>query len=234
MRVLVAEDDRSIAAALCASLRESGHAVDHISDGALADAAVRENVYDLIVLDLGLPSLDGSEVLARMRHLGNRIPVLAVTAREGLQERIRVLDLGADDYLVKPFALGEMQARVRALLRRVASQGTPDLRVGRLRLDFPGRRAHVEDRELDLTARDFGLLEAMVLRSPRVISRAQLIDALCSWDEELTDNGLDIAIHRLRKKLHESGTTIRTMRGIGYLFEEIDSGRSANEDSRSA
>ncbi|MEO6076132.1 MAG: response regulator transcription factor [Dokdonella sp.] len=234
MRVLVAEDDRSIAAALCASLRESGHAVDHASDGALADCAVRENVYDLVVLDLGLPSLDGSEVLARMRRNGNLIPVLAVTAREGLQERIRVLDLGADDYLVKPFALSELQARVRALLRRVASQGAPDLRIGRLRLDFPGRRAHVDGRELDLTARDFSLLEAMVLRSPRVISRAQLIDALCSWDEELTDNGLDIAIHRLRKKLLESGTGIRTIRGIGYLFQEVDASRSDDEESRAA
>lgn len=221
MRVLVAEDDRSIAAALCASLRESGHAVDHIGDGAMADSAVRENVYDLVVLDLGLPGMDGSEVLARMRRSGNCIPVLAVTARDGLQERIRILDLGADDYLVKPFALSEMQARVRALLRRVASQGAPELCFGRLRLDLPGRRAHVGERELDLTARDFGLLEAMVLRSPRVISRVQLIEALCSWDEELTDNGLDIAVHRLRKKLHDSNTAIRTMRGIGYLFEEV-------------
>lgn len=233
MRVLVAEDDRSIAAALCASLRESGHVVDHVSDGALADAAVRKNVYDLVVLDLGLPSMDGSDVLLRMRRQGNRIPVLAVTARAGLQERIRVLDLGADDYLVKPFALGELQARVRALLRRVASQGTPDLHIGRLRLDFPGRRARIDDRELDLTARDFGLLEAMVLRSPRVISRTQLIDALCGWDEELTDNGLDIAIHRLRKKLQGSGTNIRTMRGIGYLFEELAPDHSTHDQSGS-
>ena len=220
MRVLVVEDDRSIAAALCASLRENGHAVDHLSDGAMADAATRENVYDLVVLDLGLPHMDGSEVLARMRSGGSHVPVLAVTARDGLQERIRVLDLGADDYLVKPFALSELEARVRALLRRAASQGAPELHVGRLRLDLPGRRAHVGDDELELTARDFGLLEALVLRSPRVISRAQLVEALCSWDEELTDNGLDIAIHRLRKKLQCSGTSVRTMRGIGYLFEE--------------
>lgn len=219
MRVLVVEDDRSIAAAVCASLREHGHAVDQIGDGVLADAAARDGVYDLIVLDLGLPGMDGSEVLARMRGGGNRAPVLAVTAREGLQERIRVLDLGADDYLVKPFALAEMEARVRALLRRVASQGAPELRVGRLRLDLPGRRAHVDETELELTARDFGLLEALVLRSPRVISRTQLIEALCSWDEELTDNGLDIAIHRLRRKLQGSGTGVRTLRGIGYLFE---------------
>lgn len=225
MRVLVAEDDRAIAAALCASLRESGHAVDHIGDGAQAHLAVSENIYDLVVLDLGLPGMDGSEVLRRMRRDGSHIPVLAVTARDGLQERIRVLDLGADDYLVKPFALAEMQARVRALLRRVASHGAPELCIGRLRLDLPGRRAHIDERELDLTARDFGLLEAMVMRSPRVIGRAQLIETLCSWDEELTDNGLDIAVHRLRKKLQDSNTAIRTMRGIGYLFEEIDPSR---------
>ena len=170
--------------------------------------------------------MDGSEVLLRMRRNGNGIPVLAVTARDGLQERIRILDLGADDYLVKPFALSELQARVRALLRRVASQGAPELCFGRLRLDLPGRRAHVDDRTLDLTARDFGLLEAMVLRSPRVISRAQLVEALCSWDEELTDNGLDIAVHRLRKKLHDSNTAIRTLRGIGYLFEEVSATRA--------
>ena len=220
MRILVVEDDRSIAAALCASLREHGHAVDHLSDGAMADSAARDSAYDLIVLDLGLPHMDGSEVLARMRRDGNRVPVLAVTARDGLQERIRVLDLGADDYLVKPFALSELEARVRALLRRAASQGAPELHIGRLRLDLPGRRAHVGDDELELTARDFGLLEALVLHSPRVISRTQLVEALCSWDEELTDNGLDIAIHRLRKKLLDSGTSVRTIRGIGYLFEE--------------
>jgi two-component system, OmpR family, response regulator len=221
MRVLVIEDDQSIAAALCATLRESGHAVDHVADGSVADAALRDEVYDLVVLDLGLPGMDGSQVLARLRSHGNKVPVLIVTARDGLQERIRVLDLGADDYLVKPFALSELEARVRALLRRVASQGAPELHIGRMRLDLPGRRAHVGEREVDLTARDFGLLEALVLRSPRVISRTQLIEALCSWDEELTDNGLDIAIHRLRRKLEGSGTNVRTIRGIGYLFEEV-------------
>jgi two-component system OmpR family response regulator len=220
MRVLVAEDDRPIAAALCASLRETGHTVDHVAGGAQADAALRDHAYDLVVLDLGLPTVDGSEVLARLRQRGDRMPVLVVTAREGLHERVRVLDLGADDYLVKPFALAELEARVRALLRRVASQGTPELRIGRLRLDLPGRRAHIDATELELTSREFGLLEALVLRGPRVISRAQLVEALCNWDQELTDNGLDIAIHRLRKKLQGSGTTVRTIRGIGYLFEE--------------
>jgi len=222
MRLLLAEADLSIAAGLCASLRHGGHAVDHAAQGNLADAALRDHDYDLLVLDLGLPTLDGSEVLRRLRHRGTGMPVLVVTARDGLAERIRVLDLGADDYLVKPFALAEFEARVRALLRRASSQGKPELQLGRLRLDLPGHRAWIGQAPLELTAREFGLLEALALRVDRVTSRTQLIAALCDWDQELTDNGLDIAIHRLRRKLHGSGTGVRTIRGLGYLLEETD------------
>jgi two-component system OmpR family response regulator len=174
----------------------------------------------LLVLDLGLPALDGSEVLQRLRSRGSGLPVLVVTARDGLGERIRVLDLGADDYLVKPFALAEFEARVRALLRRAGTQGKPELLLGRLRLDLPGHRAWIDQAPLELTAREFGLLEALALRPERVTSRVQLIEALCDWDQELTDNGLDIAIHRLRRKLQGSGTGVRTIRGLGYLLEE--------------
>ncbi len=220
MRILLAEDDPSIAEGICASLRHVGHAVDHAASGQLADVALRDQVYDLLVLDLGLPLIDGSEVLRRLRGRGTGMPVLVVTARDGLPERIRVLDLGADDYLVKPFALAEFEARVRALLRRTSSQGKPELQLGRLRLDLPGHRAWVGDLPLELTAREFGLLEALALRADRVTSRAQLIEALCDWDQELTDNGLDIAIHRLRRKLRDSGTGVRTIRGLGYLLEE--------------
>jgi len=220
MRILIAEDDPSIAAGVSATLRQSGHAVDHAATGLLADAALRNTPYDLVILDLGLPGVDGSEVLQRVRRRGDRLPVLVITAREGLRERVRVLDLGADDYLVKPFALAELEARVRALLRRYTAQGALELTLGRLRLDLPGHRAWVDDTPLELTAREFGLLEALATRPERVTSRAQLIEALCSWDEELTDNGLDIAIHRLRRKLADSGTQIRTIRGLGYLLEE--------------
>ncbi|MEO7050918.1 MAG: response regulator transcription factor [Rhodanobacter sp.] len=220
MRILLAEDDSSIAEAICASLRHDGHAVDHVAAGNLADAALRDHDYDLLVLDLGLPALDGSEVLQRLRSRGSGVPVLVVTARDGLPERIRVLDLGADDYLVKPFALAEFEARVRALLRRAGNQGKPELLLGRLRLDLPGHRAWIDQVPLELTAREFGLLEALALRPERVTSRAQLIEALCDWDQELTDNGLDIAIHRLRRKLEGSGTGVRTIRGLGYLLEE--------------
>lgn len=220
MRILIAEDDTPIADAIGASLRHANHAIDRVADGAQADAALRDGSYDLLILDLGLPALDGSEVLQRLRRRGAGLPVLVITAREGLNERVRVLDLGADDYLVKPFALAEFEARVRALLRRSSSQGTPDLRIGRLRLDLPGHRAWIADEALELTAREFGLVEALALRPQRITNRAQLIEALCSWDQELTDNGLDIAIHRLRRKLYGSGAGIRTVRGLGYLLEE--------------
>jgi len=222
MRILLAEDDPSIAEGICSSLRQGGHAVDHVASGSLADTALRDHEYDLLVLDLGLPQLDGTEVLKRLRSRGAGMPVLVVTARDGLPERIRVLDLGADDYLVKPFALSEFEARVRALLRRASSRGVPELQLGRLRLDLPGHRAWIDDTALELTAREFGLLEALALRPDRVTSRAQLIEALCDWDQELTDNGLDIAIHRLRRKLHGSGTGVRTIRGLGYLLEEAE------------
>jgi two-component system OmpR family response regulator len=228
MRILLAEDDPAIAEGICASLRHSGHAVDHVAGGNLADAALRDDAYDLLVLDLGLPAIDGSDVLRRLRSRGTGMPVLVVTARDGLNERIRVLDLGADDYLVKPFALAEFEARVRALLRRASSQGKPELQLGRLRLDLPGHRAWIDQDALELTAREFGLLEALVLRADRITSRAQLVEALCDWDQELTDNGLDIAIHRLRRKLRGSGTGVRTIRGLGYLLEEVSGDGSAS------
>ncbi len=218
MRILITEDDSAISAAIAASL--GSHAVDRVADGAQADSALCNATYDLLILDLGLPALDGVQVLQRLRQRGSGLPVLVITAREGLSERVRVLDLGADDYLVKPFALAEFEARVRALLRRSANQGAPELRIGQLRLDLPGRRAWVGESALDLTAREFGLLEALAVRANRITNRGQLIEALCNWDQELTDNGLDIAVHRLRRKLHASGATVRTVRGLGYLLEE--------------
>ncbi len=225
MRVLVAEDDHAIAAGLCADLRDGGHNVDHVDNGRKAEHALADYEYDLLVLDLGLPAVDGSEVLQHLRQRGEQMSVLVVTARDSVEERVRVLDLGADDYLVKPFARSEFSARTRALLRRRASSGTPDMSLGRLRLDLPGRRAWVGEDALELTAREFSLLEALVLRLGKLTSRAQLVEALCNWDQELTDNGLDIAMHRLRRKLRDSGTQIRTVRGLGYMLEEIEAGR---------
>ncbi|GHH53679.1 MULTISPECIES: response regulator [Gammaproteobacteria] len=225
MRVLIAEDEPSIADAVVTALRQQGHAVDHVDDGGHADAALRSTDYQLLVLDLGLlGEMDGVRVLERLRRRGNHTPVLVITAREGLDERVQVLDLGADDYLVKPFALKEFEARVRSVLRRAISQGAPELRLGRLRLDLTGHRAWVGEDALELTAREFGLLDALAVRAGRVTSRAQLVETLCGWDEEISDNGLDIAMHRLRRKLHGSGVGIRTIRGLGYLLQECQDG----------
>lgn len=220
MRVLVVEDDAAIADAVCDALKRAGHTVDHLANGRQALVALREHAFALVVLDLGLPGADGGEVLRKLRNEGDPVPVLIITAREELDQRVRALDLGADDYLVKPFALAEFEARVRALLRRRASQGVPNLRIGNLVVDLAGRRAVLEGIPLELTAREFGLLEALLLRRERVTSREQLIETLCKWDESLSDNGLDIAVYRLRRKLAGSGVQLRTVRGLGYLIEE--------------
>jgi two-component system OmpR family response regulator len=220
MRILVAEDDASIAAAIGPALQRAGHAVDAVADGQLADRALQTDAFDLLVLDLGLPGLDGTQVLRQLRERGAGIPVLVITARDALNDRVRVLDLGADDYLVKPFALSEFGARVRALVRRAASKGAAEQHIGRLVLDLAGQRASDQGRYLDLTRREFGLLAALAKRQDKVTSRAQLVEAVCGWDDELTDNGLDIAVHRVRRKLQGCGVAIRTIRGLGYLLEE--------------
>jgi two-component system OmpR family response regulator len=222
MRMLVVEDDAAIADAVCGSLERAGHAVDHLANGKAAITALQEHAFAMVVLDLGLPGEDGSEVLRRWRAAHDGIPVLVITAREELDLRIRTLDLGADDYLVKPFSLAEFDARVRALLRRQSNSGVPILQLGRLSIDLAGRRVRLDDSALDLTAREFALLEVLASRHNRVTSREHVIEALCTWNDALTDNGLDIAIHRLRRKLEGSGVNLRTVRGLGYLLEADD------------
>ena len=200
----------------------SGHAVDHLANGKAAISALQEHAFALVVLDLGLPGEDGTEVLRRLRAAHDGIPVLVITAREELDLRIRTLDLGADDYLVKPFSLAEFDARVRALLRRQSNSGVPILQLGKLSIDLAGRRVLMGGHALDLTAREFALLEVLASRHNRVTSREHVIEALCTWNDALTDNGLDIAIHRLRRKLEGSGVNLRTVRGLGYLLEADD------------
>ncbi|HEY3519420.1 MAG TPA: response regulator transcription factor [Rhodanobacteraceae bacterium] len=222
MRILVVEDDAAIADAVCDALKRGGHSIDHLADGRQALTALREHAFALVVLDLGLPGAEGGEILHKLRSDADPVPVLIITAREELDQRVRALDLGADDYLVKPFALAEFEARVRALLRRRASQGVPLLHIGDLSVDLAGRRALLGGVPLELTAREFGLLEALLPRRGRVTSREQLTETLCKWDETLSDNGLDIAVYRLRRKLAGSDVQLRTVRGLGYLLEESD------------
>jgi two-component system, OmpR family, response regulator len=220
MRILIAEDDKPIAIALRDSLVECGYAVDCVDDGASAEHALLVERYDLLVLDLGLPRTEGGEVLKHIRHQGCEVPVLVVTARDGISERVRTLDDGADDYLVKPFVLSEFLARSRALLRRRASGGLAELSVGQLRLRLGARRVWMGAEPLELTAREYALLEALFVRQKQVVSRNHLMEAVTDWESDLSDNGLDIAVHRLRRKLLGSGARLRTIRGLGYLLEE--------------
>lgn len=224
MRMLVVEDDAAIAEAVRDSLAGAGHVVDWLDDGAAASAALQEHAFALVVLDLGLPGDSGLEVLQKLRDAHDGTPVLVVTAREEVDLRVRTLDLGADDYLVKPFSLAEFDARIRALLRRRANQGVPMLQLGRLAIDLPGRRVLLDEQPLELTAREFAVLEVLASRANRVTPRDHLIEALCTWNDQLSDNGLDIAMHRLRRKLSGSGANVRTVRGLGYLLEADDDG----------
>jgi two-component system, OmpR family, response regulator len=220
MRILIVEDDPVLADGLTRSLRATDYAVDCLSDGNEADHVLAAQHYDLVILDLGLPKLDGFEVLRRLRRRSSRVPVLVLTARDALDDRVKGLDLGADDYLTKPFDLPELEARVRSLIRRGQSGGGSLLAHGSLALDTAGRRATLGGEPLDLSARELGVLEVLMLRSGRVVNKEQLADRLYGWDEEVGANAIEVYVHRLRKKLEPAGVTIRTIRGLGYLLEK--------------
>ena len=221
MRILIAEDDPVLADGLTRSLHQADYAVDCVRTGDQADHVLIAQNYDLVILDLGLPRLDGFEVLRRLRHRGSKVPVLVLTARDALDDRVRGLDLGADDYLTKPFDLPELEARVRALIRRGQSGGASILVHGTLRLDTAGRRATLNGAPLDLSARELGVLEVLMHRSGRVVNKEQLAEQLYGWDEEVGANAIEVYVHRLRRKLEPAGVVIRTIRGLGYLLEKI-------------
>jgi len=219
MRILIVEDDPVLADGLTRTLRASDYAVDCAGDGAEADHVLAAQHYDLVILDLGLPRLDGFEVLRRLRRRGSRVPVLVLTAHDALEERVKGLDLGADDYLTKPFDLPELEARVRALIRRGQSGGASLLTHGELALDTAGRRATLNGEPLELSARELGVLEVLMLRSGRVVNKEQIGEQLYGWDEEVGANAIEVYVHRLRRKLEPAGVVIRTIRGLGYLLE---------------
>jgi two-component system OmpR family response regulator len=222
MRILIVEDDPVLADGLTRSLRHAEYAVDCATDGGKADHILAAQSYDLVILDLGLPQLDGFEVLRRLRRRGAKVPVLMLTARDALQDRVRGLDLGADDYLTKPFDLPELEARVRALIRRGQSGGTSLLVHGPLSLDTAGRRATLGGEPLDLSAREFGVLEVLMMRTGRVVGKEQLAEQLYGWEEEVGANAIEVYVHRLRRKLEPAGVSIRTIRGLGYLLEKAE------------
>jgi two-component system, OmpR family, response regulator len=222
MHILVVEDDSVLADALTHSLRKVGYAVDCLGAGDQADHALATGEYDLVVLDLELPVLDGFGVLARLRKRKASVPVLILTARDSLNDRIRGLDLGGDDYLTKPFEMGELEARVRALIRR--SQGTAEntIAIGRLVIDIKGRRALVDGAPIEVSARELAVLEILASRADRVVNKDTLMRSLYEWDANVAPNAIEIYVHRLRKKLQGSDVSIRTIRGLGYLLETGD------------
>jgi two-component system OmpR family response regulator len=218
MRILLVEDDTILADALSRALVQAAHAVDVVATGEAADHALSLGVYGLAILDIGLPGLSGLDVLRRLRARRSTMPVLLLTAFDALEDRVRGLDLGADDYLSKPFDLPELEARVRALLRR-GTQATPWLEHGRLRFDTVGRRVFHDKRPLDLSPRELAVLELLLLREGRVVSKEQMVNHVYGWGDDVGDNAIEVHVYRLRKKLEPLGCEIRTVRGMGYLMD---------------
>lgn len=220
MRILLAEDDTVLANGLSRALRDVGYVVDVVGDGKAADDILNEQECDMVILDLGLPKMLGLEVLRRARARGNQTPILILTAGDSVEQRVQGLDLGADDFMAKPFSLSELQARVRALTRRQAGFGQSLLQLGALSFDQSSRSAHVNGSLLDLSAREVSVLEVLFSRAGRLVSKEQILTQLCEWNEEVSMNAIEVYVHRLRKKLEPSGVVISTIRGLGYCLEK--------------
>jgi two-component system response regulator QseB len=216
MRVLVVEDDDMIAQGLQTALRQAGFAVDLMRDGASAAAALQTSSFDVVLLDLGLPHRDGIDVLRGLRKRGDATPVIILTARDEIQQRIAGLDAGADDYIVKPFDLDEVMARMRSVLRRASGRGDSSIQHGELRLDPVLHTVERSGSAVSLSAHEFAVLEALLQRPGAVLSRSQLEDRLYGWDEPIGSNAVEVYIHGLRRKL--GSDLIRTLRGVGYFI----------------
>lgn len=220
MRILLVEDDEALGSAMQRALRGRDHAVDRVSDGRTAQSLLRTEAFDLIVLDLGLPGLDGLTLLRQLRQRGADTPVLVVTARGEVEQRVTGLDTGADDYLVKPFELSELKARVRALLRRGQGKAAPLLVHGPVSFDTVARRVSLNGAPLELPRRELCLLEVLLGRVGQVVSKEQIAEKLFDFDDDAGLNAIEIYVHRLRKRLGPAGVNIRTVRGLGYLLEQ--------------
>jgi DNA-binding response OmpR family regulator len=218
MHVLLVEDDAVLADGLTRTLREQGMQVELAVDGLQADLQLQRNPPRVAVLDIGLPGIDGFEVVRRLRARGDTTPVLLLTARDAIEDRVRGLELGADDYLVKPFATPELVARIRALARRNAPK-TDILTLGNLVFDSGARRARIGAHALELSAREWAVLEYLLQQAGRVVSKQQIVDTIAPWGDDLTLNAVEVYVSRLRLKLDGAGLALRTVRGFGYLLE---------------
>ncbi|HVL36110.1 MAG TPA: response regulator [Burkholderiales bacterium] len=219
MRLLIVEDDAMLADGLVRSLRRGGHTVDSVDTAERGWLAMQNEAFDLMILDLGLPGSDGFDLLRRLRRADNYVPVIVVTAREAVADRVRGLDLGADDYLVKPFAVEELEARVRALIRRRSVGTPPELRCGDLVLDLSTREARVGGVPVELTVREWTILELLATQPGVALAKSRIVQSLSRWDDPLSQNAVEVHVSRLRAKIEGCGARIRTVRGFGYLLE---------------
>lgn len=220
LRILLVEDNKALAEGLVAILRSSGYAVDVVSDGASADAATAAENFDLVILDLTLPEMDGLDVLRAMRSRQNRAAVLILTARGTQEEKVRGLDLGADDYMIKPFDVSEFEARVRVLLRRQAGLRTSLVTYGNIAFDLTSRTFSASGSPIDIPARELGLLEILFMRAGKVVAKEAIIQSLTAFDDDLSANAIEQYVSRLRKRLAPYDLTVRTARGIGYYLDK--------------
>jgi two-component system OmpR family response regulator len=220
MHVLLVEDDAVLADGLARILQSHGMVVEVCGNGSRADQILQGAEVAVLVLDIGLPGIDGFEVVRRLRARASAVPVLLLTARDAIEDRVRGLELGADDYLVKPFATAELVARIKALARRNAPKPAL-LTMGRLSLDTFTRRATVDQRPIELSVREWAVLEYLLQQSGRVLSKQQIIDAILPWGEDVTPNAVEVYISRVRLKIADAGVTIRTIRGFGYMLEHL-------------
>jgi len=220
VRILLVEDDVMLAETVAKALTQSAHTVDCARSGNEADSALVGADYDLVLLDVGLPGIDGFEVLRRLRARRSKVPVMMLTANDGPQDLVKGLDLGADDYLTKPFRLSELEARVRALIRRANAGVTSEIAHGRLRLDTAGRRLYLDGQPMELSQRELAVIELLLMREGKVVTKQQIVDHLYGWEDISSSNAVEVFIHRLRKKLESSGVAITTVRGMGYLVEK--------------
>jgi len=221
MRILVVEDNKTLAGGLAAVLRVAGYAVDVVHDGVSAEAVLAAESFDLVVLDLSLPQMDGLDVLRGMRARKNASAVLILTARGALDERVRGLDLGADDYMTKPFEVSELEARVRVLLRRQAGLHDASISFGNIKLDTLSRTLSAFGQPLELPARELSVLETLLLRAGKVVAKQSIIESLAAFDEDLSENAVEQYISRLRRRLAPYALTVRVARGLGYYLDRI-------------
>jgi two-component system, OmpR family, response regulator len=219
LRILLVEDDPALADTTSRAFKAQGWAVDWSARGEPVPASVKQDPYDLVVLDIGLAGIDGFETLRRLRAQGSTTPVLMLTARDAVEDRVRGLEGGADDYLVKPFAITELVARARVLTRRAQARQGDLLSLGPLRMDLVAKRAFLSDAPLELSAREWAVLAYLLERAGKVISKDQILQNIGGWDEQLSSNAIEVYVSRLRAKLEPAGMKVRTVRGFGYLLE---------------